>query len=308
MPKTRLRRARVRVPCSTSNLGAGFDCLGLALNRYIDVEYQPGTSSLTVERAGTARWIVAERDHTLQSFLDQLTTLGTTGPTGVLRVQSDIPVGRGLGSSAAATVAGLLLARAAAGEQDPDRQVLLDTATRREGHPDNAAPALLGGLVAVARAVDEQPRAFKLPLSPQVGFAFAAPDVEVPTPMARRALPQSVSHPVATRALGRVAAVIQGLATADPELLRIGFADELHVPYRLPFIPQAKQAIQAGLDAGAWAVTISGSGSGLIAVCAVERAADVAAAMRGAWRQTNTEATAFAAEPDLHGGKIEIEA
>jgi homoserine kinase len=298
----------VRVPCSTSNLGAGFDCLGLALSRYINVEYEPGASSLKVERKGTARWLLDERDHTLLSFLDQLKAQGSAPPSGLLRVDSDIPVGRGLGSSAAATVAGLLLARAVAGEQEPDRQVLLDAATQREGHPDNAAPALLGGLVAVAWGEDGQPRAFRLPLSPQLGFAFAAPDVEVPTPVARGALPHSVSHPVASRALGRVAAVVQGLAAADPELLRIGFADELHVPYRLPFIPQAKQAIQAGLDAGAWAVTISGSGSGLIAVCALERASDVANAMRATWGKRENDATAFAAEPALDGGRIEIEA
>ena len=308
MPKTLLRRARVRVPCSTSNLGAGFDCLGLALARYIDVEFEPASATLTVERTGTARWLTDERDLTLTTFLDELKTRGAAFPHGILRIQSEIPLGRGLGSSAAATVAGLLLARAVAHEQNPDRQALLHTATMREGHPDNAAPALLGGLVAVARDAQGNPRAFRMPLSPHLGFAFAAPDVEVPTPLARRALPSTVSHAAATRALGRVSAVLHGLATADAELLRIGFTDELHVPYRLPFIPQAEQAIQAGLDAGAWAVTISGSGSGLIAVGPVENAAAVASALSGVWKKTQAGALGFAAEPDRHGGRIEIEA
>ena len=299
-----LRSARVRVPCSTSNLGAGFDCLGLAFARYIAVEYEPGTSSLSVERHGTARYIGNERDLTRAAFLDEL---GQGDVGGILRVNSDIPLGRGLGSSAAATVAGLLLARAVLGEHDPDRQTLLQSATAREGHPDNAAASLLGGLVAVARDAQDNPRAFKLPLSAEVGFAFAAPNVEVPTPLARRALPMTVAHTVATRALGRVAAVLKGFARADPELLRIGFSDELHVPYRLPFIPRGELAIEAGLDAGAWAVTISGSGSGLIAVCPTGRAAIVAAAMAVALQQEDPT-YAFAAQPDTRGGTIEIDA
>jgi homoserine kinase len=301
-----LRHARVRVPCSTSNLGAGFDCLGLALARYIEVEFTPASGQLDVTRTGSAQDISVERDLTRAVFLDQLQGAGWRAVGGELRVHSDIPLGRGLGSSAAATVAGLLLARAAAGEHDPDRQELLQIATESEGHPDNAAPALLGGLVAVGRDSDEKCSAFRLPLSERVGFAFAAPDVEVPTALARRALPASVPHPLAARALGRVAAVVQGLATCDPELLRLGFADELHVPYRLPFIPHGERAIKAALDAGAWAVTISGSGSGLLAVSATDRAATVAAAMADALLQPDNR-YAFPAQPALRGGEIEID-
>src|SRR5262245_46368116 len=220
MHSSELLRARVRVPCSTSNLGAGFDCLGLALSRYIQAEYIPGNAPLSVERRGTAKWLSDARDATRTVFLAELQRISATRPGGLLSVRSDIPLGRGLGSSAAATVAGLLLARAVCGEHDPDRQALLRTATEREGHPDNAAPALLGGLVAVARDAENRPRAFRLPLSRKLGFAFAAPDVEVPTPLARRALPETVPHSIAARALGRVAAVVQGLANADPELLR----------------------------------------------------------------------------------------
>ncbi len=307
MHNSTLRRARVRVPCSTSNLGAGFDCLGLALSRHIRVEYEPGTSALAINRSGTAQHLSDEGDLTRAMFLRELSSAGVADVRGTISVDSDIPLGRGLGSSAAATVAGLLLARAVLGEHDPERQALLQIATGQEGHPDNAAPALLGGLVGVARDGQERARAFRLLLSPRVGFAFAAPDVKVPTPAARRALPPTVPHAVASRALGRVAALIQGFAQADPELLRAGFTDELHVPYRLPFIPQGEQAIQAGMDAGAWAVTISGSGSGLLAVCAPDDAGPIAAALAAAFNQTDSN-YAFAAHPDLRGGTIEIDA
>jgi homoserine kinase len=140
-------------------------------------------------------------------------------------------------------------------------------------------------------------------LSDTIGFAFAAPDIEVPTQRARRVLPQSVAHELAARGLGRVAALLQGFATGDAELLRIGFTDELHVPYRLPLIPRAEPAMHAAMDAGAWAVTISGSGSGLIAVAPRGAESRVASAMATALQ----EGTGFVLEADRQGGTTEIE-
>src|SRR5262249_28963521 len=147
---------------------------------------------------------------------------------------------------------------------------------------DNVAPALFGGLVGVARDSEGRAQAFSLPLSENVGFAFAAPDVEVPTPLARRALPAEVPHAMAARALGRMAALVEGLALGDEQMLQLGFADELHVPYRLPLIPRAREAFSAAREAGAWAVTISGSGSGLIALCARGTESAIASVMSDA--------------------------
>ncbi len=295
MTASALVPARVRVPCSTSNLGAGFDCIGLALDRYLDVEYEPGPDPLRVERAGTLSDLPPDPgdDAIVRALGEALAARGVATFGGVLRARSEIPVSRGLGSSAAATVAGLALAAAACGEPF-DREAALEPAARIEGHPDNAAPALLGGLVGIAAGPDGRPRAFRLPLSGRIGFAWAAPPVEVTTEFARRVLPATVPHTTAVRALGRVAALVRGLAEADPDLLRAGFADELHVPYRLPLIPGAAEAVEAALDAGAWAVTVSGSGSGLIAACPAGIEEDVAERMRGALRATGVEAGAFA--------------
>lgn len=299
---TPLRPVRVRVPASTSNLGSGFDTVGLALDRYLTASYEPGPGPLRVERAGTIAGLELEpaRDPLVHAFA---TRLGAeTG--GLLRVESTIPVARGLGSSAAAVVAGLVLADATRG-LGPRREEWLQAATALEGHPDNASPAIHGGLVAAvagARTV-----AFRLPLDPRVGFAFAAPGVEVSTPEARAALPDRVAHGAATRSLGRLAALLQGFATGDPSLLALGFEDELHIPYRLPLIPGAAAAIEEARAAGAWAATISGSGSGLIAVCSPDTADRVAAAMADAFRrEAGAEGvTAFAATPDLEGVRVE---
>jgi homoserine kinase len=287
--------ARVRVPCSTSNLGAGFDCIGLAFARYLDVEYQPGPAPIRVERAGTLSTLAPDSgdDAIVRALASGLAARGAATFGGVLRATSAIPISRGLGSSAAATVAGLALASATLG-QPFDKAAALETAAGIEGHPDNAAAALLGGLVAIAADPDGRPRAFRLPLSSAIGFAWAAPPVEIATEYARRVLPATVPHATAVRSLGRVAALVQGLAEADPDLLRAGFADELHVPYRLPLIPGAADAVEAALGAGAWAVTVSGSGSGLIGVCPAGIEESVAERMREALRAGGAEAGAFA--------------
>jgi homoserine kinase len=297
----------VRVPCSTSNLGAGFDCIGLALDRYLEVTWEPG-EALRIERAGTLAGLAVEPegDAVVAAFGAALGVRGTSAVRGVFRMTSTIPVARGLGSSAAATVAGLALAAASRGER-PAVEVLLDAAVRIEGHPDNSAPCLMGGLVGVARTADAGSRAFRLPLSDALGFAFAAPPVEVSTAEARRSLPTDVPHAAAVRSVSRVAALVHGLASGEVDLLRLGFEDELHVPWRLPLIPGADEAFAAAREAGAYATTISGSGSGLIAVSARERAGDVAAAMAAAFGATGSAegVVAMVLDPDFEGLVVE---
>ncbi|MBI4546062.1 MAG: homoserine kinase [Gemmatimonadetes bacterium] len=326
-----MQAAAVRVPASTSNLGAGFDAIGLALDRYLTARYERGAGELRVERRGTlARLAVSpDEDVLVRAFRTSCRRRGLPEPRGWLVADSGIPVARGLGSSAAAVVAGLALAAAATAPHLPDgdtagpgemetgpgeaeaahgiagfdRQAALREAEALEGHPDNAAPALLGGLVGVARDGAGRAGAFRLPLSPAIAFAFAAPGLGVATAEARAALPAAVPHALAARGLGRVAALVRGLETADPELLRLGFSDELHMPYRLPLIPGAAAALAAAQSAGAWAATISGSGSGLIAACPAGQAAAVAEAMAAAFRDAVREGEViwFAASPDLEG-------
>lgn len=298
-----LAQAHVRVPCSTSNLGSGYDAVGLALDRHLDARFTPDDrGGLRLERTGTLRRLPGgvDDDFLVRTFRERLRGSGVEA-TGLLTLSSDIPVSRGLGSSAAAILAGSGLADAVQG-MPIDEDAAFAAAVRHEGHGDNAAPSLFGGLRAVAHTADG-PVVIGLSLDPGVGFAYAAPAAGVATKEARDILPRTVPHRTAASALGRVAALIRGLAEANPDLIRIGVTDELHVPYRLPLIPGAMSAIAAGVDAGAWAVTISGAGSGLIAMCAPERAEEVSEAMRAVFDAGtgDPECVGFALEPSQHG-------
>lgn len=297
-----LASAHVRVPCSTSNMGSGFDTLGLALDRYLDARFEPGGSELDVWRTGTLEGLdeEPERDLLVESFVRGLASAGPA-PNGVLRVHSEIPVARGLGSSAAALVAGHDLALAVL-QCGSDPLASFRYAREREGHGDNAAPCALGGFRAVVPGADG-PRALALELSPDVGFAYAAPADGIATADARAALPLEVAHHVAVAELGYLAALLRGLALGDPELIRVGVTDELHVPHRLPLITRAFGAIDAGYEAGAWGVTVSGSGSGLLAMCALDDAPAVAEAMKVVFAGGGDAASCigFDLRPDFEG-------
>jgi homoserine kinase len=269
----------------------------MAVDRFLDAAFEPGAGELTVERGDGA---VPGEDLVAISFRRVLEARGIAA-RGVLRVRSGIPIACGLGSSAAALVAGAALGGLAAG--DPlDADAAFAYATREEGHGDNAGAAAYGGLIAAVGGTDA-PRAVRLQLSPQVGFAFAAPPTRVSTRAARAALPATVPHRVAAGAVARAAALLSGLASGDPDLLRKGFQDALHVPYRLPLIPGSEEALAAAVAAGAWAGTVSGAGSGLLAVCTLEQTAHVAARMAAALAERHGAAgvQSFPLRPVPHG-------
>ncbi|MDZ7778370.1 MAG: homoserine kinase [Gemmatimonadota bacterium] len=298
-----LRAAAVRVPGSTSNLGSAFDTIGLALDRYLDASFEAdGSGSLKVERHGTLERLrdFPGPDLVAETFRARVETAGAVA-SGRIRLDSTIPVVRGLGSSAAALVAGCDLARAALGDP-PDLHDAFTAAYAHEGHGDNAAPTVYGGLQAVVPG-KVGPKITRLDLSERIGFAYAAPAAPSSTRDARAILPETVSHRTAVAQLGRVTALIRGLATADPELIAIGVEDALHVPFRLPRIGGAEAAVVAGYEAGAWGVTISGGGSGLLAIGPPEVAADVASAMREAFSEADDgpECVGFEVRPDFQG-------
>lgn len=281
---------QLEVPASTSNLGPGYDVLGLALDRYLSVRWEPGDHPLRVELGGTLARLDPERD-LVRASLEE--SLGAPA-LGVLDVRSTVPVARGLGSSAAARIAGRLLGLAArggaeiAGAPGPAmvdreaREALLLEVSRAEGHPDNAVPSVVGGFVA-ASLEDDTLRWTPLPLSPSVGMAFAAPGVEVRTDDARRALPTSVAHADAVANGARLAQLLAGLARADGDQIAWGLHDRLHTAWRWPLVPEADAARAAALEAGAWGVALSGSGSGLLAFGPVPCMDEVAEAMRAAF-------------------------
>ena len=285
----------VVVPASTSNLGPGFDCLGLAVDRYLVARWSPG--------GGGSIEVLGERppDGFGNRLEGGLAALGLP-PDGGLVVESEIPVGRGLGSSAALAIA-LHAIRGRLAGAVPARDAILDAVARREGHPDNAAPALVGGLVA-ATVRRGRVSAVPLPLSDRIGWAWAAPGAASDTRRMRAVLPERVEHGVAVRNAARLAHLVPALAAGDGEVLAWAMEDELHVPYRLPLVPGAEAARRAALEAGAWACTLSGAGSGLIAATPRDREQEVVEAMRTAFRADDPDpdaARAFVLRPDLQG-------
>lgn len=281
----------VRVPGTTSNLGSGFDCVGIAIERWIEFTARRAggrTPPVAIERGGTltALALPPERDLLYIGLAAACRAARREVPEGLaLTATSDIPVGRGLGASAAALVAGAVAANALLDLGLGD-DALATLCTDIEGHPDNVAPAIYGGAVLVVR--DPPPAAgltvTALEVHAGLVLVFAVPDFTVETERARAALPASVPHATAAAAAARSAALVHGLARAHPGLLALGLDDLLHVPYRRPLVPGYDQVTAAARRAGAFGATLSGSGSTVVAVAAAERASAVEEAMALAWR------------------------
>jgi len=256
----------VRVPASTSNLGAGFDCLGLALDLWLTASLVKGNGPPVY--TGTLSALFPAEDLILKSL--------HKAPPGVhLEAHSTIPVGAGLGSSAAAIVAGLALhALATKGKLDYDD--VFRRATVAEAHPDNAGPATYGGLFIAAGTH------VKLKLHASIAPALAVPHKGIDTKKARAILPADVSREIAVSQAGRAAGLVLGLERGDGDLIRFGMKDQLAVPHRKALIPGFDDAVLAGIHAGAFGVTISGAGSALLAFAPKKKAPAVAKAMAAA--------------------------
>lgn len=268
---------RVQVPATSANLGPGFDALGLALGLHDVVEARVTGSGLDIEVTGEGTDAVAdagEKHLVVRAMRVAFDDLNVAQPPGLaLRCVNRIPHGRGLGSSAAAIVAGLITARALAGASTRPEDVL-PLANVLEGHPDNVAPCLFGGLtiawVATGPAGTDGPgeaRAVRLDPDPAVRpVAFIAPG-PVSTKVARGLLPASVSHADAARNAGRAALLVAALTaplTARADALLDGTEDKLHQDYRAPAMPYSHDLVGRLRAAGVPAV-VSGAGPSVLA-------------------------------------------
>jgi homoserine kinase len=278
---------RVRVPATTANIGPGFDCLGLALDLWNDAYFSLEGEGVVVSVAGPAPDALPRDENNLvaRAFLRLCEEAGRPAPAG-LRIHCDVrvPMSSGLGSSSTAIVAGLLGANTLVGRPF-DRDQILELAADMEGHPDNVAAALFGGLTIVVQKDDRL--LTKKILVPEVHVALAVPDLAFSTRTARAGLPTEVSMADAVFNLQRTPLVVEALRTGDYELLSQVMDDRLHQASRLKLIPGGRTAWFAALNAGAAAVAVSGSGPSLIAF--VSLATD-------ATRIARVMAEAFAAE------------
>ncbi|MCY0879695.1 MAG: homoserine kinase [Firmicutes bacterium] len=269
----------IKVPASTANLGSGFDALGMALALPLECWFSLADDPW-IEVRGEGSGSIPETEDNLVWRTANLFYRDATGdalPPGHLTIRSRIPLARGLGSSAAAIVAGLMLANTLLPERLP-RDTLLDYATRLEGHPDNVAAALYGGFVF---AWEEAGRVrVKSYPAPELRCVLVIPDYKVSTEDARRVLPEKVPLADAVFNAQRLALWIDALHRRDWSLLKEAGKDRLHQPYRQALVPGMQALIDAALDHGAAFAGLSGSGPTVLALVASEQLDDVLSALR----------------------------
>ena len=298
----------VRVPATTANLGPGFDCLALALNLYNEADFdvfpsgEGADGSVKIDVTGEGVGVLSTGGDNLivRAARRLYQEAGQPFPARLaVHCRNRVPLGSGLGSSAAAIVTGLAGANALLGSPFSAGRIL-ELASELEGHPDNAAAAVLGGLVLVtggkallARRVEMAP----------LDLAVVVPEFNLPTHAARAALPGQVPLADAVFNAGHAVLVVEALRSGDLELLGQVMEDRLHQPYRLKLVPGAAQALAAARQAGAAAATLSGAGPGVIAFGRGDLSA-VAAAMLAAFTTAGLPARSWLVSPSPSGVHI----
>ncbi len=293
----------VRVPATSANLGPGYDAVGLALSLSMRISLERAPEP-KVEVHGTGADLIPHNtDHpAYRAALFVAEMAGEHDAHFHLIQENDIPPARGLGGSAAALVGGAVAANDLLG-RSLAAPALLDLVCRLDGHPDNAAPALLGGLV-IGTLTPEGISAVRLEPK-NLKAVVAVPDFAVSTTAARHALPDSVSHKDAAFNVGRSGLLLGALATGEYHLLRVAMQDRLHQPYRSHLIPGLEDVIEAALSNDAYGACLSGSGPTVLAFAPEEHAQRIATAMRAAFEQRGVLAKAWALDVDLAGARVE---
>lgn len=274
-------RYKIDVPATTANLGPGFDCLGLALDWWNTIVVEPA-DALRVRLRGFTEGIPADASNlTIENMQLLFDRIGKPMPPARVTMTNRIPIGRGLGSSAAALVGGLVAANLLAGEP-LSRMELLQLANESEGHPDNVSAALFGGFTVsalqgtrVTCASVEPPRGWRAVL-----FIH---DHELSTKFARKILPKKISRADAVFNIGRASLLTFAFLTANPELLAIGTQDRLHQPYRESLVAGMPELLGAARQAGAAGAALSGAGPSLLALAPSPK---IASRVRDAFAET----------------------
>lgn len=297
--------ASVDVPATSANLGSGFDCFAAALSLKLRAELWHGDETgivLNARGEGAPSPDESADDNLLiRAFREGLRASSAPGAgSWRIEVSSMIPAARGLGSSAAAIVAGVVLG-AAVGRRQVEADELLGLAARLEGHPDNVAAALYGGFT-IALGDVGQPitlRRFRVPEA-WIPVAFI-PQRESRTHEMREVLPTSVSHAAAARQAGRTALLATAIMTSDAGLLRPAMTDELHQPYRLPLLPGTRDLIELAYERGAAGACLSGAGPTVLAICDSPAAAH---AVEKAWNGVGLPGMATRLRFDTAGARL----
>ncbi|PIG92346.1 homoserine kinase [Gloeocapsopsis sp. IPPAS B-1203] len=298
--------ASVSVPATTANLGPGFDCIGAALTLYNQFKF---THQAEVEICVTG--IESDRVRTddsnlvYRSFIKLYEHIGQTPPSVHIDIVMDVPLARGLGSSATAIVGGLVGANLLAGKP-LDTNAVMELAIALEGHPDNVVPALLGGCrlaASVERLSRQRWEICDVPWHECVIPVVAIPDFELSTAEARRVLPSEVSRGDAIFNTAHLGLLLRGLETGNEDWLKAALQDRLHQPYRQALIRGYEAVQQAAIAAGAYGLVISGAGPTLLALTNQKEAEAVIEAIAQTWQQVGVKAQVRSLEIDNQGAR-----
>jgi len=252
---------KVRVPATTANIGPGFDCLGIALDLYCYIEVEEIEKGLVIEGCDDK---FKGEDNLIYKSMKRIFESASYSPRGIkIKVDSKIPISRGLGSSAACIIGGLLAASELVGRVY-SKEEILNIATQIEGHPDNVTPALVGGMTA---AIYEKDRVYynKIKVADRFKFYALIPQFTVSTEKARKVLPKVIDYKDAVFNIGRVSLLITSFIEGNDNI-KIACRDKIHEDYRKELIRGFDTIKEKCLDLGSLAVFISGSGSTLMAI------------------------------------------
>ncbi len=272
------RRRLVRVPASSANLGPGYDVMAAAVALHLELEVEE-TGTFSVELGGAE--LPVGRENLIVSAFESLHPADGIA----FRMRSEIPLTRGLGSSAAAIVAGLLAADHLY-ELGLSKQELLVHGAELEGHPDNVAASIYGGFVICGFDPDGQPSAARFDPPAELEGVAVVPPEEISTKLARAAVPEKVPLEDAIANLAAVARLVLGLQRADLDLIADGLADKLHQDYRQELFPRSMEIVREARNLGALGATISGAGPTVLVWTTVEDAGKVASELKdryGEW-------------------------
>ncbi|MCY4624023.1 MAG: homoserine kinase [Chloroflexi bacterium] len=252
------------MPATTANLGPGFDCLGMALDIWNTVRLEAGSSGVRVSGEGEGSLNLGRDNLVIRAAESLFRAIGKPTPQLSLTCDNAVPLGRGLGSSSAAAVGGLVAANALC-ENPLTQDEVLALAVEIEGHPDNVTPALLGGCQIVVQDGDALVTS-AVPLASDLWAVLYIPSQQMPTQQARGLLGPTVSRADAVFNMGRAALLVNALSMGDVSLLRTATQDRLHQPARGVLFPAMARIIRAALDAGAVGAFLSGAGSTILAL------------------------------------------
>ena len=257
---------KIKVPATTANIGPGFDCIGMALSIYNYLHVKEGETSEDLTIHGASGVPKGKDNLIYKTMSDFYSQAGKKIPPLTMWQEDNIPMTRGLGSSAACIVAGLMAANVMA-KTGLTTKDLVQMAAQIEGHPDNSTPALVGGLT-VGAMTSKRLEYIRVPSQgwENLRFALMIPNFELSTESARNVLPKSYSREDVVHSTSRAALLVAALTVGDFEKLSYALDDRIHQPYRMPLVPEMDIIFEEAKKNGAYNTFLSGAGPALIAV------------------------------------------